>query len=96
MSSVIAGQLQLCADGDEGIGWSVGYFPPVVEVSRSSALAFCCALASSHCPSVTIGCGAFFTVLWATPGFLALPEVRDCFFYFLLNVMVVSGFGCSS
>jgi hypothetical protein len=31
---------------------------------------------------VVIGYGAFFIVLWAPPGFLALPEVRDCFCLF--------------
>jgi hypothetical protein len=85
ISSVVAGQLHLCVDGDEGIGWSVGCVPPVVAVSRGSAVAFCCALASSHCPLVVIGCGTFFIVLWASPGFLALPEVRDCFCLFFVE-----------
>jgi hypothetical protein len=63
ISSVVAGQLQLCVNGYEDIGWFVGCVPPVMAVSRGSALAFCCAFASSHCPLVVIGCSAFFTVL---------------------------------
>jgi hypothetical protein len=94
MSSIVAGQLQLCVDGDEGIGWFVGCIPPVMAVPRGSELAFCCAVASSHCPSVAISCGAFVTVLWAPPGFLALPKVRDCGFW--VRLLVVVGLGSFS
>jgi hypothetical protein len=85
MSPIVPRQLQLCVDGDEGIGWFVGCVPPVMAASCRSALAFCCALASTYCPSVAIGCGAFFTVLWAPPGFLTLPEVCDCFCLFFVE-----------
>jgi hypothetical protein len=85
MNSIVAGQLQLCADGNEGISWFVGCIPPVMAVSRGSDLAVCCALESSRCPSVVIGYGAFFTVLWAPPGFFALPEVRDYFCLFFVE-----------